>query len=212
MSEKISNICQLAEGIEAINDILGDTQGQYITFEEAVSIARTVYDTNLNNVIDSAVAQAQRSPQVLLTDAHTTIEAIEQYRSCPCKIDLRYVYMKYMKPLLADNDYYPPVIKYLLNRIENKCAEPDCVKKQTDDNDVDEETLEMLIAQYEDASQREAQARLDAYVNRGRYRFMEGVTPEVIEMFMNKVEEICKSIIDELSAKGITWKDPRNHG
>ena len=213
MNERITSLSQLAGKIESINQCLAETQGRYVTFHEAVLIARTVYNTNLNSVIDTAVRHALVSTQVLLTDVRTTIEAVEQYRSCPCQIDLRQVYKKHMKQLLFDADYYPSIVKDCLEQIEQKYAVPDFPIPQKADKDEDEEdhdTLEKLLLEYKEVSDNEAKARLELYVNRGKYRFMEGISPDVIDMFMNKVVEICNSIIAELAAKGIIWKDPRN--
>ena len=210
MNDNRLNLNRLANRLEDVNKILGETEGQYITLDEAIFIANTVYNANLNDLIDTAVEEAQRNTHILLSDAHAVIEAVEQYRTCPCKVQLRYVYQKHMKPYVSDYDYYQHSTRYNLKKIETIYSELCNRKVESLSKEVFKE-LSGFLADYEEDAQQEVKARLEMCIQRGRYSYLESITPEVIDMFMKKVVEISRGIIDDLAAKGITWKDPR-HG
>ena len=210
MNDNRLNLNHLANRLEEVNKILGETEGQYITLDEAIFIANTVYNANLNDLVETAVEEAQRNTHILLSDAHAAIEAVEQYRLCPCKVELHYVYQKHVKPYVTDCDYYQHNVNYYLKKIKDIYSEL-CNRKVESLGKEGAEELAKFTAKYEENAQQEVKARLELAIQRGRYGYLESITPEVINMFMNKVVEISQGIIDDLAAKGITWKGPR-HG
>ena len=209
MIDLSNTLHNVANQLEGINKILADTQGEYITFEEAVAIATIIYGISTNSVIEDIPNAAERDPQYLLAAAHDAIKEVEHYRACPCKVDFKHVYQKKIKPLVKDYQDFQQNVNYYLRKIRDEVVDLNYNRGICSNNPKTEE-LDKYLANYENASKQEAKARLEYNIATSRYKFMEAVSPDVIDLFVSKVEEISRGVISAMEARGVILTDHSN--
>lgn len=181
----------------------------YVTFEEAVYIADTIYSLDFDAIIESTIGTVSTLENnigmacVLESDSATLLDAVKRYKNCPCRVDFKYVYEKHLSVRESEYKQAKRNLESTLGKLERDC-DYNCVFGLPATLEPVGMPMEMkeLFADYNKEASIEASKRLSLRWFIAKFRFMQSISPDSISQTVDRLGDIAQAVLDGLDGLG----------